>query len=281
MIVVLGADGMLGHAVLRELADAGLDVVGTTRARGPNLAMPHPYRVRGGVDVLDAAFLDDLDALDPEVVVNCVGLVRQRVVSPENSRAVNAVLPHRLAAGVRRLVHVSTDCVFSGDRGWYSESDVPDAHDPYGADKALGEVRDRPNTLTLRTSIVGREVQNHLGLLEWFLRASSPDAPAVLGYVDHRWNGVTTRHLARVVRRAIVDWPKMWGLVHVTAAEPVTKYDLLATFAREYGRPSPQPYRSETVDRTLQPSPALAFIGLLASTVADMVAEERALGGTP
>jgi dTDP-4-dehydrorhamnose reductase len=144
------------------------------------------------------------------------------------------MLPHRRArlcalAGAR-LVHVSTDCVFSGGRGNYAESDAADALDLYGRSKHMGEV-DYPNAITLRTSIIGHELDSRHGLLEWFLAQSGQ----CKGFTRAVFSGLPTVELARVVRDFVLQQPALRGVYHVSAA-PIDKYTLLKLVARVYGK---------------------------------------------
>jgi dTDP-4-dehydrorhamnose reductase len=164
----------------------------------------------------------------PEAVVNAIGIVKQRpeskVVIP--SLEINSLLPHRLALVCRmvgaRLVHLSTDCVFSGRKGNYCEADQPDAEDLYGRTKLLGEVTE-PHCITLRTSMIGPELSRKTGLLEWFL---AQRGQTVKGYDKAIFSGFPTSELARIVERILLDVPKAYGIYHVAAA-PISKYDLL------------------------------------------------------
>jgi dTDP-4-dehydrorhamnose reductase len=206
---------------------------------------------------IDAADFDSIirafEIARPDAVVNCIGIVKQRPAArdPIQSLHVNALLPHRLAALCRacgaRLVHISTDCVFSGRRGAYLETDAPDAEDLYGRSKLLGEVAG-PGSITLRTSIIGRELSSGLGLVDWFLAQPGPDIP---GYVHARFSGLTTLALSRVVLDVVLKQPSLEGLYHV-AAEPISKFDLLERLAAAFGRPvAIRPVREPRIDRTL------------------------------
>ncbi|HEU4636653.1 MAG TPA: SDR family oxidoreductase, partial [Edaphobacter sp.] len=176
--LVLGASGMLGNAVFRVFAASDeMDVVGTVRSRAAATRLPSVSSTRlvSGVDVGDADGLARVFAeVRPDVVINCVGLVKQLsdAKDPLQAIPVNSLLPHRLARLCElvgaRFVHVSTDCVFSGARGRYVESDPADAEDLYGRSKLLGEV-DYPHAVTLRTSIIGHELDGTQSLLGWFL----------------------------------------------------------------------------------------------------------------
>jgi dTDP-4-dehydrorhamnose reductase len=171
----------------------------------------------------------------PAVVINCIGLVKQlsQADDPLEALPINALLPHRLArlcdVAEARLVHISTDCVFSGKRGQYQESDLPDAGDLYGRSKLLGEV-DSPH-LTLRTSIIGHELNSAHGLVDWFLSQQT----SVKGFTRAVFSGLPTVELARVVRDHVLTNPELQGLYHVSSA-PIAKHDLLHLVARTYDK---------------------------------------------
>ena len=199
-VLVLGVSGMLGNAVFRLLGDStGVEVRGTARTAAAAGQLPEALRARivSGIDVenfdsLARAFA----AVRPDVVINCIGLVKQLSGADDALAAIpiNSLLPHRLArlcevAGAR-LVHVSTDCVFAGTRGMYNEDDPADAQDLYGRSKHLGEVR-YAHTVTLRTSIIGHELDSAHGLIGWFLAQEGP----VRGYRRAIFSGLPTVEL--------------------------------------------------------------------------------------
>lgn len=233
-ILVLGGEGMLGHKMFQVLDRRFSDTVCTVR--GPfdasfygRVGLLRPEQVVAGVDALDLDGLMQLLAeREPEVVVNCIGIVKQReeahVAIP--SITINSLLPHRLAASAAawagRVIHFSTDCVFSGRRGAYVEDDLSDAEDLYGRSKYLGEV-DAENALTLRTSIIGRELSRFQSLLEWFL---AQRGKTVRGFTRHFWSGVSTNHLAVLVGDLVADHPRLSGVYQVSSGT-VTKHDLL------------------------------------------------------
>jgi dTDP-4-dehydrorhamnose reductase len=241
-VLVLGAAGMLGHKVVQHLAATGHDVWGTVRQEWEALPpaarrlLPRARTVTG-LDVQEFAHLaSTVERLDPAVVVNCVGIVKQRAAAHDAiaSITINALLPHRLAALLHargsRLIHFSTDCVFDGVRGDYSEGDVTNATDLYGRTKALGEVTS-PRALTIRTSMIGRELTVHQSLLDWFL---AQNHGTVRGFTRAIYAGVTTPYLADVVRRLIAERPELQGLYQVAAA-PISKHDLLVLLRDAYG----------------------------------------------
>ncbi len=237
-VVILGATGMLGHKLCGVLARAtALEVHATTR-RG---AVPPASGVvvHEGIDLSDgtASLAALLDRLAPDVIVNAIGAIKQKDLRSaiDETFFVNATLPHELALlnpnRGGRVVHISTDCVFAGDRGGYRESDRPDATDLYGRSKAVGEIDYGPH-LTLRTSIVGFEREGFLGLLSWFF--NQPRGSTVQGYTRAIYSGLPTATLARTVRDVLVSGAPLNGLYHV-ASEPIAKYDLLVRVNDAFG----------------------------------------------
>ena len=183
-----------------------------------------------------AGFARVLKEIKPNAVVNCIGIVKQHAAAkdPVTSITVNSLFPHRLArecseAGTR-LIHMSTDCVFSGRKGAYTESDQPDAGDLYGSTKLMGEVSDE-NCLTIRTSMIGRELSGAHGLVEWFL---SNEGKRVRGFKRAVFSGFTTLALAEILADIIDRHPRLSGLYHVSS-EPTSKFDLLSLIRDVYG----------------------------------------------
>jgi dTDP-4-dehydrorhamnose reductase len=238
-VIILGATGMLGHKLLQRLR-ADHDVAGTVRDSAPDVELRRllpGIKLYSGSDAFDPSSLARaIDDWKPQVIVNSIGIIKQTKMAsdPLPSIAINALLPHQLAqmASARgaRLVHFSTDCVFSGRRGNYLETDEPDPVDLYGRSKLLGEVS-APNALTLRTSIVGRELRGHLGLIDWFM---SQRGGRISGYVRALYSGLTTLAMADLVAWLIAAHPELQGLWQVSA-EPISKFDLLTIVKRVYG----------------------------------------------
>lgn len=239
-LLVLGASGMLGNAVLRAFIQDGVySVVGS--ARSPSVLRLLPPEVRGqvicGVDVENTDSLMRLFVqVRPDVVINCIGLVKQLAEAddPLAAISINALLPHRLArlcdvAGAR-LIHMSTDCVFAGTSGMYREQDVSDAQDLYGRSKYLGEV-DYPHAVTLRTSIIGHELGSSHGLVGWFLAQQG----SVKGFTRAIFSGLPTIEIARVIRDYVLPNAGLRGLYHVSA-RPINKFQLLKLVAQAYGK---------------------------------------------
>jgi dTDP-4-dehydrorhamnose reductase len=282
-VLVLGATGMLGNAVLRFFVAQGLHtVMGSTRSRDSSWLLPANVRDRliAGVDVENLDSLTGLfSKVQPDVVINCVGLVKQLAAANDPLLAIpiNALLPHRLAhlCGVARarLLHVSTDCVFSGRKGGYREEDVPDAEDLYGRSKLLGEVT-YPHTVTLRTSIIGHELDSAHGLVGWFLAQQS----GVRGYRKAIFSGLPTVELARVMHDLVIPATDLHGLYHV-AAEPIDKYTLLRHVAREYGKAIEiTPDDQLRIDRSLEAARFAAATGYTAPAWPELIARMHQFG---
>lgn len=276
-VAVLGAGGMLGHKMLQHLRPVYPGTVGILRGScvPPWLA----GEVRTGVD---AGRFEDLAAvlrgLRPDYMVNCMGIVKQR---PEARDAVasieiNSLLPHRLAAlggeWGGRLIHFSTDCVFRGDRGSYGEEDLPDATDLYGRSKALGEV-ETGNALTLRTSIIGRELRERRSLLEWFL---SHSGRPVRGFRRVIWSGITTNCAARLVEEILARHAGLSGLFQASGGR-ISKYDLLCLLRDAYS-PGTEvvPDDDECSDRSLLGDKLHQATGWLAPDYPAMIREMAA-----
>mgnify|MGYP000907816802 CR=1 FL=1 len=237
-LVIFGATGMLGHK-LWQFFRTRLDTWAIARAGFEQYAsynLYDPERFLGKICISD---LDEISKifirLKPDVVINCVGIVKQSSAAndPISSLNVNSLFPHRLALLCRaveaRFIHISTDCVFAGRKGMYNEDDVPDAEDLYGRSKLLGEVQgDR--VLTLRTSIIGRELQTKRGLVEWFL---SNKGGRIKGYVNAIYSGFTTISLAKIISNIIEKKPELHGVYHVSS-DPINKYDLLCLLRDAY-----------------------------------------------
>jgi dTDP-4-dehydrorhamnose reductase len=237
-VLVIGASGMLGNAVLRFFAQSsGHQVFGSVRSPAARRLLPndlHP-NVITGVDVENIDSLTRLFAVvHPDVVINCVGLVKQLAEADDPLAAIpiNALLPHRLArlceVAAARLVQMGTDCVFSGAKGMYTEADAADATDLYGRSKYLGEV-DYPHAITLRTSIIGHELDGARSLVGWFLAQEG----RVKGYKRAIFSGLPTVEITRVIRDHVIPHPELHGVYHV-AAEPINKFDLLTLVAQTY-----------------------------------------------
>jgi dTDP-4-dehydrorhamnose reductase len=239
-VLVLGANGMIGSTMLRVLSEKkDWQVYGSIR----DVSLKRFFsaeigeRLIEGIDVEHPdSLVKILDKTRPNVVVNCAGLTKHKpeAEDPLVSIPINTLMPHRLAGLCElvgsRLIHVSTDCVFSGEKGSYSEDDFADARDVYGKSKALGEV-DCPHAITLRTSTIGHELQSKYGLLDWFLSQEG----RCKGYTQAIFSGLPTVIFAQVIRDVVIPRTEMAGLYHV-AARPINKFDLLKLIADVYGK---------------------------------------------
>lgn len=254
-ILVLGVSGMLGSAVFRVLSDSAHDVYGTCRNNTAIITFPEDLRPKI-ITGISAESQDSItkvfSLLRPDVVINCIGLVKQIKDSNQAlaSIPINSLLPHRLNALCAicggRLIHISTDCVFSGQKGNYEESDVPDSTDMYGKTKLLGEVLDG-NAVTLRTSIIGTELFTKRSLVNWFLSQSG----SVSGYQKAIFSGLPTVELACVIRDIVLTNTSLQGLYHV-AADAIDKCSLLKLIASEYDKDiEVSPDNTVVIDRSL------------------------------
>jgi dTDP-4-dehydrorhamnose reductase len=237
-VLILGASGLLGNAMFRVLSEASSTAVyGAIRdARTRDFFTPAlAARLVVVDDLLDRSRLRELfDRVQPGVVINCVAPGRPAPADPLRSIEIYGLLPqllsHLCKASGARLVQISSDGVFSGRRGGYVETDLPDAADLYGTAKVLGEVHES-HAITLRTSIIGPELQGEAGLLEWFLRQKDQ----CRCYSRAIFSGFPTVVLGRIVRDVVLPRPELSGIYHV-ASHPISKFDLLALVAREYGK---------------------------------------------
>jgi dTDP-4-dehydrorhamnose reductase len=256
-ILIIGVTGMLGSALHQVFApDPRLETWGTLRHSSALrfFAERDHARLLHGVDIGDQdAVVSILNRVRPDVVINAVGVVKQLAVAndPLVVLPVNAIFPHQLAGlcdlGGARLILVSTDCVFSGRTGNYTESDASDAEDLYGKSKYIGEVHDRPHVITLRTSGIGHELNSRHGLLEWFLGESGP----VRGYSQAIYTGLPWVELARVIRDYIFPRSDLRGLYHVSS-DPISKLDLLRIVADTYDKQIEiKPDDTVRIDRSL------------------------------
>jgi dTDP-4-dehydrorhamnose reductase len=255
-ILVLGATGMLGSAILRSL-NPSFDVVGTVRGR-PDVYEVHP--ILGSTRLLGNVAAEDIGSVEavlasarPQLVVNCIGAVKQSPAgqNPVSAITINTLFPHQLAALCQRegcrLIHISTDCVFSGTRGNYRETDAADAPDLYGRSKLLGEPSGS-GCLTIRSSLIGREIRTPFGLVEWFL---ANRGGAVRGYTRAIFSGVTTAEMARIVARIWTEASDLEGLWHVAAA-PIDKCTLLTLLDTAFATQTAiEPDDSVVCDRSL------------------------------
>ena len=241
IVLILGATGMFGHTLLRSLITySELKVYATARSNNgldrwfsaDLLERIHPYVDADNFD----SVLRVLGDVRPDVVVNCIGVIKQLSMAkdPLVTIPINSLFPHRLALACKaagcRLVHISTDCVFSGTKGLYTENDSSDADDLYGKSKYLGEV-DYPHCVTLRTSIIGHELSTSYSLIDWFLSQEGK----VRGFTKAIYTGFPTVEMARIIADYVIPNPSLNGLYQVASA-PISKYELLQLVAERYGK---------------------------------------------
>jgi len=268
-VLILGVTGMLGHVACRILSDP-FEVHAACRSRADWEAAARAGAgrciVHAGFEALDdAAVIGLVKSVRPDVVLNCVGVVKQR---PEAGDArlsirINALLPHVIAAACgevgAKVIQVSTDCVFSGRRGRYTEDDTPDPEDLYGRSKLLGEVVSEPH-LTIRTSIIGRQLRDRTGLLEWF---RSQRGSTVRGFTRAIFSGLTTAALSDAIVQVLQRHSGLWGLYHV-AAVPISKDELLRRINARLGLDVRiEPEETFACDRSLDATRFLHDTGIL------------------
>ena len=278
-VLVLGGEGMLGHRVCRRLGER-FEIWATYRDQPRDWVRFGDVDLRralGGVDASDfATVASAVERAQPDAVINCIGIVKQRneAKMAVPTVRVNSLLPHLLAdlcaACDARLIHVSTDCVFSGERGSYTEDDTPDPVDLYGRSKLLGEVT-RDSALTLRTSIIGWEVMGNASLLEWFAAQRNR---RIRGYRRVIYSGLSTAALADVMAYVLEEQPRLSGLYHV-ASQPVNKYELLTRLRDALGWTDlhVEPDDDDYCDRSLSAARFIAAAGWQPPAWNGMIAE--------
>lgn len=239
-ILILGANGMLGSTLLRYFSSQdSFDVFGTVRSERHRRFFADDLRDRiiPDIDILSFDKLQNvLSEVRPAIVINCIGVVKQLKASedPLFTIPINSLLPHKLAKLCEpigaRLIHFSTDCVFSGLKGMYVESDFADADDLYGRSKLLGEVGGK-NVITLRTSIIGHELEGSRSLVDWFLSQENK----VNGFEGAIFSGLPTIEVAKVIHECVIPNPSLTGLYHLSV-DPISKFKLLNLIALQYGK---------------------------------------------
>jgi dTDP-4-dehydrorhamnose reductase len=231
-VCVLGAGGLLGHMLIRVLGET-IDVYGTTRElRSISSPLARFLPQDKWIDNVDASKFDSINKVfgttNFDTVINCIGLIKQRnaQTTEYEMMLINAEFPHRLAQVANQqgaqVIHISTDCVFSGEKGNYVESDKPDPVDTYGKSKLLGELNDAKN-LTLRTSHIGRELTIRKSFIEWLLSQKGGD---VEGYGHAIYSGLTSQELARLIRELLTANKGLTGMFHVSS-QPISKLDII------------------------------------------------------
>jgi dTDP-4-dehydrorhamnose reductase len=273
-LLIFGASGMLGHKLYQVAEECRFEVFACIRQPLDAFAKFNVFNRERTYDNVDIRVDSDIQRVlvktQPDVVVNCAGLVKPRSNDESETILVNSLFPHRLAQicalSRARMIQISTDCVFSGSRGQYSESSIPDPVDLYGRTKLLGEVTHGGN-LTVRTSMMGRELGARRNLIEWFLSQTGE----VRGFTGAIFSGLTTRALSRIILKLASNDAS--GLIHV-GADAISKYDLLRLVKRSFGLEniSVVPSADEKIDRSLA-CPRLGEMGITAPSMQEMVDE--------
>lgn len=281
-VLILGGTGMIGHVLFRGLScKPDLTVYATARSLdGICDAYPEQLRrnMRTGVDVNNFHELIRAMASDqPDVVINCIGLIKQLPLAgdPLPAITVNAQLPHLIASACRlakaRMIHISTDCVFDGKKGGYTEKDNPNAEDLYGQTKMLGEVS-YSNTLTIRSSFIGHELKTRFELLEWFLSQTGP----VRGFTKAVYSGFPTIELVRIISDFVLPHPDIHGIYNVSSAA-ISKHDLLRLIAQRYEkRVVIEPFDDFILDRSLNSDAFKALTGYTPPSWAKLIEDMHA-----
>lgn len=282
-ILIIGGSGMLGHQLWHHFRERHETWV-TLRRPGTEFQRYGLFgdgRVFAGVDASDFVQVARvIREFRPDAVLNCVGIIKQlkEAKNPIPSLVINALLPHRLAEVCgetgARLVLFSTDCIFSGRRGQYTEADISDAEDLYGRTKYLGEVGDQPHAITLRSSIIGRELGTAHSLVDWFL---SQRGGKVRGYRRAIYTGFTTMEMSRIVEKVVTDQRALSGVWQV-ASSAISKYELLLLMREQFKLPVEiEPYDDFACDRSLLGSRFAEATGYRAPTWPAMVGEMATL----
>lgn len=238
-ILILGVTGMLGHTLFKEMnKNENFEVFGTTRNKNSlegYFTAEELDTIRDGVDADNfETVIRAIASVQPTIIINCIGIIKQLPISkdPLTAITVNAQLPHRLSLVTRtanaRLIHISTDCVFDGKKGNYTEQDLSNAEDLYGKTKYLGEVH-YPHCITLRTSIIGHELKTNFSLVDWFMSQEGE----VNGFTKAIYSGFPTIEMVNIISNYVIPNKTLSGLYHVSS-DAISKYNLLDIIKNVY-----------------------------------------------
>lgn len=275
-ILVLGANGMLGHKIVQVLKDK-FEVFGTIRGSFADIEGYGIFERSKILENIDAASVEAIsgavDAIKPDYLINCIGIIKQKPTASivAETIRINSLLPHELAEIAERtdakLITISTDCVFDGVFGMYSEDDLPNARDLYGKSKHLGEVTYGKH-LTIRTSIIGRELNTSHSLIEWFL---SNEGGLVKGFSNAVYTGFPTIVFADIICDLITNQPELSGIFHISS-DPINKHDLLQLVKSHFGIEI-EILKDETfrIDRSLDSSRFREITGFVPKTWDEMI----------
>jgi dTDP-4-dehydrorhamnose reductase len=277
-VLILGAAGMLGHQLCLQFRER-YETWATVRKLNPDDGVRELLPRERLIEGVDAFQLQSVIAaiaqVKPDVIINCIGIIKQlqSAKNPVISLTVNALFPHHLHQLAQisgaRLIHFSTDCVFSGKRGMYTEADISDAEDLYGRTKYLGEVAGE-GALTIRSSIIGRELSTQSGLVEWFL---SNEGGKVRGFRKAIYSGFTTAVMAEIISNLLEHHPQLSGVYQISS-EPINKYELLLLVRDAFGANiTIEPDDDFVIDRSLDSSRFRAETGFTPPSWEKMIAD--------
>ena len=264
-VIILGVSGLIGHSLFKEISSKfeTFGILHKNKSFYSNHVLFETENVLDNIDVLDFEVLSGvLLAVDPDVIINCVGITKRKK-EIENTRLtlyVNALFPHKLAEWAKvnnkRIIHFSTDCVFDGKVGNYSEESLTTAEDMYGRTKALGEIN-YSHTLTLRSSFIGRELFSKTELLEWFLSVRDEK---VSGFTKAMYSGVSTIYLSQIISEIIENYPDISALRQLSTINPISKYELLNIAKNAFNI-------SEFAGATFSPDNEILFVNIYSPTM--------------
>lgn len=277
-VLVIGSTGMLGYSLFSNMADSvDIDVYGTVRSiKGKeHYFVGLENRIIEGVDASDLVSIESaIETVKPNVVINCIGLIKQHSISKQHIDAItiNSLLPHQLADLCSKLscklIHFSTDCIFDGKKGLYEENDIPDALDLYGTSKRLGEISYGEH-LTLRTSIIGHELDSSVSLVDWFLSQEE----STKGFSRAVFSGLPTCVIAQLLIELILPAKNLSGLYHLSA-EPINKFNLLNLISKIYDKQIEINESEEfEIDRSLNSNKLRGVLNLDIPSWKDLVSE--------
>ena len=256
-VLILGITGMLGHTLFKEMnKNTNLEVFGTTRNKNGlenYFTEDEMIKIRGNVDADNfETVIRAIASVQPTIIINCIGIIKQLPISkdPLTAITVNAQLPHKISLVARsanaRFIHISTDCVFNGKKGNYTEKDHSNAEDLYGRTKFLGEVA-YPHCVTLRTSIIGHELKTNYSLVDWFMIQQND----VNGFTKAMYSGFPTIEIVNIISNYVIPNKNLTGLYHVSS-DPISKFDLLNILKEIYKKDiNINPFSDFVLDRSM------------------------------
>ena len=234
-VLILGSDGMIGHKIAQALNDECELILSSRKSISLDT-----IGVKRGKILFHDLITDNLDSMlkkiFPDLIINCAGITTRRGVKDniQNTRLLNSDIPHKLDSWAnlnsKKLIHFSTDCVFSGSRGNYLDNDISDANDTYGKTKAAGEVNSF-NTLTIRCSMIGRELYNFTELFEWLVKNKNKN---IDGYSKVFYSGITTVRMGKIISKIIKEDINLTGIYNISSI-PISKFDLLHKLSNAFG----------------------------------------------